>query len=247
MTKVDDKEERALWEEYSKTRSPQLRDRIFLANLELIHQEVGRMLLHVPASVEKGDLESAAAGGLLSAVEHYRPATNVPFAAFALKRIRGAIMDELRRMDLLGRDTRHRLTQIRQAEEELRARGIEPTTEEIVRLTGLSTEEYLNVERAYHASRLGRLTPEEGDESNEPAIAEPQVQTPAEEVEKTDLVHRVLSELSEREQMLVTLHYYEGLTLREISRVMGLTEGRISQIHTEMVARLRRKLEEPGQ
>lgn len=137
--------------------------------------------------------------------------------------------------------------QIRHVEERLRAKGIEPTTEQIVRLTGLSTEEYLNVERAYHASRLGRLTPEEGGESNAPAIAAPQVQTPAEEVEKTDLVHRVLDELSEREQLLVTLHYYEGLTLREISRVMGVTEGRISQIHTEMVTRLRRKLQEPSQ
>jgi RNA polymerase sigma factor for flagellar operon FliA len=244
MTAMDDKAAVKLWAEYAKTRASELRDRIFLDNLELIHQEVGRMLLHVPPTVEKGDLESAAASGLLGAVERYKPGTGVPFGAFALKRIHGAILDELRRMDLLGRDTRHRLGEIRQAEKSLREKGIEPTTEEITKITGLSTEEYYNVERAYHASRLGRLAPEESEEESVPQVAQPETETPAEEVEKADLVKKVLDELSQREQLLVTLHYYEGLTLREISRVMGVSEGRVSQIHTEMVTRLRRRLEE---
>ena len=233
-----------LWTEYAKNRATELRDRIFLDNLQLIHQEVGRMLLHVPPTVEKGDLESAAAAGLLSAVERYKPGTGVPFAAFAIRRIHGAIIDELRRMDLLGRDTRHRLGEIRQAEKTLREKGVEPTTEEITKLTGLSTEEYYNVERAYHASRLGRLEPEQADDETAPQVTQPDINTPAEEVEKADLVRKVLDELSQREQLLVTLHYYEGLTLREISRVMGVSEGRVSQIHAEMVSRLRRRLEE---
>ncbi|HHN47123.1 MAG TPA: sigma-70 family RNA polymerase sigma factor [Planctomycetes bacterium] len=239
------KEESALdglWAEYARTRSSELRDRLFLHNLELIHQEVGRMLVHVPSSVEKGDLESAAAAGLLGAVERYEPSTGVPFAAFALKRIRGAIVDELRKMDLLGRDTRQRLVRIRRVEQELKAKGVEPEGEEIARLAGISHEEYLNVERAYHASRLGRMGPEESDEDGLPAAAALEDETPAEQAEKADLVNKVLEELSRREQLLVTLHYYEGLTLREISRVMGLSEGRISQMHAEMVARLRRRL-----
>jgi len=224
-------------------RSSEVRDRIFLEHLQLIKQEVGGMLLHVPSSVEKGDLESAAAQGLLRAVELFDPNKGVPFEAYALQRIHGAILDELRRMDLLGRDTRQRLIKIREAEKQLRDKGKAPTTEDIVRITGLSTEEYYNVERAYHASRLGKILPEDSDENAAPPVAVSEIEDPADKVEKLDLIQKILDELSEREKLLVTLHYYEDMTLREISRVMGLSEGRISQIHAEMVSRLRRSLE----
>ncbi|MBN1807550.1 MAG: sigma-70 family RNA polymerase sigma factor [Planctomycetes bacterium] len=241
MSREADREE-DLWAEYIGKRTPELRDRIFLGNIDLIKQEAGRMLLHVPPSVERCDLESAGASGLLGAVERYDPGFGVPFRAYAVKRIHGAMVDELRTLDLLGRDTRQRLAKIREAENELASRGMEPTAEEIARMTGLSVEEYHNVERAYHASRLGRILPEGVEENAVQPAAGGSGEDPADEAEKRDMVKKVMEDLSQREQLLVTLHYYEDMTLREISRVMGVSEGRVSQIHTELVARLRRRL-----
>lgn len=236
----DDARDAALIRRYRAGGGIALRDRVFLENLEIVRNEVGRFLLHVPPAVERGDLEAAAAAGLLQALERYDPDSGVPFRFFAARRVRGAILDELRRMDLLGRDTRHRIEAIRQAERRLRNSGADPTAEEIARAAGISYDEYVDAELALHASQLARITPPADDMPLAPIPSE--APPPHQAVENQELVNRALQLLSEREKVLVALHYYEGLTLREIARLMRLSEGRVSQIHADMLSRLRRKL-----
>lgn len=237
---IDEESLLPLFRTFRRTNDVRLRDRLFLSTLEIVKTEAGRFLLHVPPVVERGDLEAAAAAGLLQAVERFDPESGVPFRYFASLRVRGAILDELRRMDLLGRDTRKRVEAIRAAEARLKNKGLKASDEAIAEEAGLSYEEYADAEMAFHASRLVQVT-EEDDGAAVPVPWEGPL--PADQVQNEELVGKAMENLSEREKALVTLHYYEGLTLREISRAMGLSEGRVSQIHSEMLRRLKRLLD----
>lgn len=218
------------------------------AYLPLVKTTVGRMALTIPSFINKEELYSAGCVGLLSAVERYDPSREAKFTTYAITRIRGSILDELRQHDVLGRVTRDRVTRIHSAESELQNRGEELTPEAVAGEAGLSLDEYWDAEMGEMASRrvsLSEVT-EDGQHTLEDLIAARRNQEPGQRLELEEIIEYVEDALTDKEKLLVVLYYSEGLTLKEIGVLMDVSESRICQLHTAMTKRLRAKLEKIG-
>ncbi len=223
-------------------------DERVLQYLGLVRAVVQRVSASLPPHVSREDLESYGLVGLLEALKRYDPSTGVRFETFAWHRIRGAVLDHLRSLDLAARTDRQRARQIERAHERLAGRlGREPTREELAGEVGVSAE-VLDAELArlrdlvvtsfedlvYRASTSDAPHPEEGPEEV------------AERRELVDALRRALGRLSERERMVLGLYYYEGFTLAEIGGLLDLTESRVCQIQAAALLRLRTFLVQEG-
>ena len=236
-------EERALWEEYS--RSGKGRDELVTRYLPLIKYVVGRMAVTPPTGLDYEDLLSFGVFGLLDAVEKFEPSKGFVFQTYAIPRIRGAILDELRKCDWFSRSGREKVQKYNRAMERvLRDKG-EMNDELIMQEMGVTSDEYYEVQelasRGYITS-LDDTTPlDDGEVSIEATLADDSP-TAADrlddESDKQQLVE-ALQELPERERQMLSLYYYEGLTLKEIGVIMGVTESRVSQIHGKGLSMLR--------
>ncbi len=218
------------------------------AHLPLVKVTVGRMALTLPRSVPREDLYSAGCLGLLLAVRRYDPSREAKFTTYAITRIRGAILDELRQRDLLGRVTRDRVTRIRRAENELQGRGQEPTPEAVAKEAGLSENEYWEAEMgelASHQVSLSEVT-EDGEHALEDLLQNQQTPAMGHRMEVDEVIQVVQDLLTDKERLLVVLYYNEELTLKEIGEIMQVSESRVCQIHTAMAKRVRKKLEKMG-
>ncbi|MHB9145585.1 MAG: sigma-70 family RNA polymerase sigma factor [Symbiobacteriia bacterium] len=240
-----------LWQQYRATGSRTLRDEILGAHLELVRHVAGRVALVVPASVSLADLEGCGVLGLLDAVERYDPTRGVPFAAYAITRIRGAILDGLRDMDQAPTAWRQRARLLEQAAGRLESRlGRDPEDGELAEELGLSRDELAEWEG--QAARLSLVYLDQirqGQDGEE----EPEAQPPTDRGEddpvaallqrdRGEALAQAIGFLSEKERLVVSLIYYEGLTAREAALVMGLSPSRVSQLHTRAILRLRVRL-----
>src|SRR4029079_15936200 len=243
---------RVLWQEFKRTGDRGLRDRLFLTYAPLVKYVSGRLGSGLPAHVEEGDLVSYGLLGLIGAIERFDPDRDIKFETYAIARIKGSIIDELRSMDWVPRSVRSRAREIERAIAELESRlGRAPSDEEISGKLGISEDE-LN-ESLTEISRTSIAALDElwtvsagGDTIALIGTIEdtqgPNPQSALAETELKEAVGEAIARLPEREKLVVTLYYYEELTLREIGEVIGVTEARVSQLHTKAVLRLKARL-----
>jgi len=221
----------------------------------LVKYVAGRMGSGLPAHVEEADLISYGLVGLISAIERYEPEREIKFETYAIPRIRGAIIDELRALDWVPRSVRARAREIEKANVKLEHQlQRAPTDEEIAAELGIELTEFqdslIQISNSTIAAldELWTVSDSSGDQvSLLDTLQDPSAPDPARVMDATDLKDRVadaIARLPEREKLVIALYYYENLTLREIGEVLGVTESRISQLHTKAVLRLRARMQE---
>ncbi len=247
-----DVETRNLWLEFRRTGDKGLRDRLILMYSPLVKYVAGRIGSGLPAHVDEGDLVSCGLLGLIGAIERYDPDRDIKFETYAISRIRGAIIDELRALDWVPRSVRSRAREIERAIAALEASlGRAPTDEEIAGKVGISLEELESALADIARSSIAALDElwsgsGEGDAvSLLDTLEDPESVRPADALDETELreiLGDAIARLPEREKLVVTLYYYEELTLREIGEVLGVTESRVSQLHTKAILRLKARL-----
>ena len=237
-----------LWEEY-RNGDRNAYEKLVEAYLPMVKVTVGRMSVNVPGYVDREDLYSAGCMGLLSAIKRYDSTREAKFTTYALTRVRGAIIDELRNHDTLGRVTRDRVTRINNAEQELRSIGTEVTSEKVAKKAGLTMNEFWDAAIGEQASRMIRIndTSENDNHSFADVLAnKKKTNEPGYNIETEEVVNLIYELLDEKEQLLVVLYYQEELTLKEIGQVMNVSESRVCQIHTAMTNKIRKKMEKKG-
>jgi RNA polymerase sigma factor FliA len=243
----------ALWLEYRKSRDKHLRDRLIVNYAPLVKYVGARLGSGLPAHVDEGDLVSYGLLGLIGAIERYDPEREVKFETYAIARIRGSIIDELRAMDWVPRSVRARARDIERAVAELEGRlGRAPTDEEIAEKLGMTEEELdaglTEISRSSIAA-LDELWTISSSGSDQVALIDtiadtegPEPESALAQTELKEAIGEAIARLPEREKLVVTLYYYEELTLREIGEVLGVTESRISQLHTKAILRMKARL-----
>jgi RNA polymerase sigma factor FliA len=243
----------AIWRTYKRTGDQALRDRLILNYAPIVKYVAGRLGSGLPAHVDDGDLVSYGLLGLISAIERYDPDRDVKFETYAIARIKGSILDELRALDWVPRSVRSRARQIERAMAELEAKlGRAPTDEELAAKVGISVEELegslTDISRSSMAA-LDELWTISGSGGDQVALIDtiedehgPEPQTAFAQTELREIVADAITNLPEREKLVITLYYYEDLTLREIGEVLGVTESRISQLHTKAILRMKARL-----
>jgi RNA polymerase sigma factor for flagellar operon FliA len=246
-------ETQSLWLQYRKTGDQGIRDRLILTYAPLVKYVAGRLGSGLPAHVDEGDLVSYGLLGLIGAIERYEPDRDVKFETYAIARIKGAIIDELRAMDWVPRSVRSRAREIERAIAELEAKlGEAPTDEQIAAKVGITVEELedslSDIARSSIAA-LDELWTVSGSEGDQVALIDtiedteaPDPQSTLSQTEMKEAIADAIARLPEREKLVVTLYYYEELTLREIGEVLGVTESRVSQLHTKAILRLKARL-----
>jgi RNA polymerase sigma factor for flagellar operon FliA len=243
----------SLWRQYKSSRDPAVRDRLILTYAPLVKYVAGRLGSGLPAHVDEGDLVSYGLLGLIGAIERYDPDRDVKFETYAIARIKGSIIDELRAMDWVPRSVRSRAREIERAIADLESKlGRAPTDEEIAGKLGLSQEELddslSEISRSSIAA-LDELWTVQGSGGDQVALIDtiedthgPEPQSALDQSEVKEMIADAISRLPEREKLVITLYYYEELTLREIGEVLGVTESRVSQLHTKAILRLKARL-----
>jgi RNA polymerase sigma factor FliA len=246
----------ALWDQYKQSGGRALRDRLILHYSPLVKYVAGRVSVGLPPNVETADLVSYGIFGLIDAIEKFEIERAIKFETYAINRIRGAILDELRSQDWIPRSVRYKAREVEKAFAALEARlQRTPTESEVAAELGVSTAElaqifsqvsFVNVvaldELVHAGGEKGDGGTTLGDSIKDTRVADPVAAFETEETKS--ILAKTISTLAEREKIVVTLYYYEGLTLAEIGQVLGVTESRICQLHTKAVLQLRAKLAE---
>jgi RNA polymerase sigma factor for flagellar operon FliA len=242
----------SLWREYRRTHDKALRDRLILTYAPLVKYVAGRLGSGLPAHVDEGDLVSYGLLGLIGAIDRYDPERDIKFETYAIMRIKGAIIDELRALDWVPRSVRSRAREIERAIAELEAKlGRAPEDDEIAAKIGITTDELEESLTDISRSSIAALdelwsVSGEGDQvSLLDTIEDSSGPRPTDALDETELretLAEAIARLPEREKLVITLYYYEELTLREIGEVLSVTESRVSQLHTKAVLRLRSRL-----
>lgn len=239
----------AAWERFRETNDSEIRDQLLNQYIQLVKSVAGRMAAGFPKSVELNDLINTGIIGLIEAFNNFDPGRGVKFETFAVPRIRGAILDELRALDWVPRSTRAKARSMDRAlmklENEL---GREPSENELARRMDISVDELFSARKDVSVTTLlslDELICREDDNRQVPRIET--IENTAtidilKDMEKTELrayLLQAISSLTEQERLVVSLYYYEELTLKEIGDIMLISESRVSQIHTRAVTRLR--------
>ena len=246
---------RELWREFKDSGERRLRERLILHYSPLVKYVAGRVGVGLPPNIEQADLVSYGIFGLIDAIEKFDLERAIKFETYAISRIKGAIIDELRAIDWIPRSVRYKAREVEKAYAALEAKlHRTPTESEVAGELGITLDElhtifsqvsFVNVIALDELLNVGG---ERGDKlSLVDTLEDTRAEDPVEvfETEETKyLLSRAINTLPEREKIVVTLYYYEGLTLAEIGQVLGVTESRICQMHTKAVLQLRAKLAE---
>ena len=243
-----------LWRRYKDDGDPRARERLVLAYAPLVKYVAGRMSSGLPAHVEEADLISYGLLGLISAIERFEPERQIRFETFAVTRIKGSIIDELRSLDWVPRSVRAKAREIERANAKLEHKlRRAPTDQEMAQALDTTVEEFQeSLVRISNSSvvaldELWTVSDSSGDQvSLLDTIQDPTSVDPAQEMDLTDMKDRLadaIARLPEREKLVIALYYYENLTLREIGEVLSVTESRVSQLHTKAVLRLKSRLQ----
>lgn len=227
-----------LWSAYQESRDPQIREKLVLHYLSLVNIIVGRIAIGLPAHVERDDLISSGFFGLLDAIERYDLVRGNKFETYAGVRIRGAVLDYLRSKDWLPASLRQRIRKYEQVVGKLETKyGRAATDQEIAAAMGVTMHELNELLSQMH---IGTVIPLEEYVQSE--NAQSSAIGPLENVEFKELqasLAKAIEKLPEKERLVISLYYYEELTLKEISLILKLSEARISQLHTKAVFRMR--------
>jgi RNA polymerase sigma factor for flagellar operon FliA len=243
----------ALWQEFKETGDQRLRERLILHYSPLVKYVAGRVGVGLPPNIEQADLVSYGIFGLIDAIEKFDLTRSIKFETYAISRIKGAIIDELRAIDWIPRSVRYKAREVEKAYAALEGRlHRTPTEAEVAAELGIGIEDlhqifsqvsFVNVVALDELLNVGG---ERGDKlSLVDTLEDTKAEDPVQAFETEEikyLLARAINTLPEREKIVVTLYYYEGLTLAEIGQVLGVTESRICQMHTKAVLQLRAKL-----
>jgi len=244
----------AIWQRYRESGDKALRDRLILNYAALVRYVAGRLGTSLPAHVDEGDLVSYGLLGLIGAIERYDPSREIKFETYAIARIKGSIIDELRSLDWVPRSVRSRAREIERAMVELENKlKRAPSDEEVAAHIGISESDFQDSLTAISRSsvaaldELWQISTGGGDTvSLIDTIEDPNADAPETELAATEVREALadaIGRLPEREKLVITLYYYEELTLREIGEVLNVTESRVSQLHTKAVLRLKVRLQ----
>jgi RNA polymerase sigma factor for flagellar operon FliA len=243
----------ALWERFKSTGDDRIRDMLIVQYSPLVKFVAGRVGVGLPRNVDQSDLVSYGIFGLIDAIDKFEPERGFKFETYAINRIKGAILDELRAMDWVPRSVRARAREIERSMAELEHRlQRTPSDEELAKHMGQSVEDLQDA--LAEISNLGVVALDEvlsPDSSNSlgDMVADTTGRGP-EQVFQKEETRRILADainrLPDRERLVLTLYYYEGLTLAEIGDVLGVTESRVCQIHAKSVMSLRNRMTEPS-
>ncbi|HEY3282797.1 MAG TPA: FliA/WhiG family RNA polymerase sigma factor [Armatimonadota bacterium] len=242
-----------LWTQYKGSGSQEARQQLILNYLPLAKLAVKRLNFSPSSSVGHEDLVGHALVGLIDAVDHYDPRRNVKFETFAFMRVRGAVMDALRRMDWMPRGFRRQQGQLKQAYAKLESQhGRSATDDEVCQELGWSAEELSEVLQSAAQSLTLSLDNLMGGPDHQDAYSRTVFLTdtgssdPFAEAavsERRELLASAIRELTDREQLVLQLYYHEEMTLKEISHILGVTESRVCQIHSKAILRLHAHLQ----
>jgi RNA polymerase sigma factor for flagellar operon FliA len=243
-----------LWSDYKASGDRDARDRLIVHYSPLVKYVAGRVSVGLPQNIEQADLVSYGIFGLIDAIDKFDIGRNIKFETYAIARIKGAIIDELRSIDWVPRSVRAKARSVEKAYAKLEATLLRtPTDAEVAEEMGMTEQELHNVfnqisfvglvaldemlaggERGESAT-LGDTIPDKGDGPVQAYEVE----------EMKQILAGAINRLGDREKIVLTLYYYEGLTLAEIGEVLSVTESRVCQIHTKAVLQLRSKMVEP--
>lgn len=250
MSQVLTVEDQMYWDKWIESRDPEACDHLLRKYTPLVHYHVHRLLMNVPKNVDRDEMKSYGMIGLYDALEKFDPSRNYKFDTYASFRIRGTIIDGLRKEDWIPRTLREKIKKLEATIEELeqeKMREVKP--KEVAKQLNVSVEEVetlMNDSLMVHVLSMDETNKESTNkEEIKFLIKDEQRLTPEEEIlkrEKIEQLSKVIEKLNEKEQMVITLFYFEELTLTEIGEILGLSTSRISQIHSKAISRLKKFL-----
>ena len=242
------------WSDYKASSSATARDSLILHYSPLVKYVAGRVAVGLPANVEQADLISYGIFGLIDAIDKYDRSRGIKFETYAISRIRGAIIDELRAIDWVPRSVRSKAREVEKAYSALENKLKRPPSDaEIAAEMSISLEELTTIYTQLSTVSLVALDEmmsgeDRGDKlSLVETLEDTRTESPMEAFESEEMkgiLTEAINRLPEREKVVVTLYYFEGLTLAQIGEVLGVTESRICQMHTKAVLALRGKINE---
>lgn len=245
--------EEKLWQEFLQKNSPAAREALILEYASLVKYVAGRVAIGLPPNVDYDDLVSYGIFGLMDAIDKFDPSRGIKFETYAIARIRGAILDGLRSNDWVPRSVRQKAKELERVCLELEHRlGRYATDQELSEALHISIEEFHQLLSEVSCTTLGSLDEiwmtRNSEEENVRVLdlvenegsMDPEIQI--EVAELKEALTKAIDALSERERMVITLYYYEGLTLKEIGEILNISESRVSQIHTKAIFRLQGRL-----
>ena len=245
---MTENEKKELWEEYEKTKSAKIREKIIIAYAPLVKMVAGRLSMYLGYNVEYEDLVSYGIFGLIDAIDKFDRSKDVKFETYASLRIRGAILDQIRKMDWIPRAVRQKQKKIDEAIKNIEMKtGKTALDEEIASELGVSEDEYLNWQSQLKVTNVVSLNEfvEQGTEPAMDATKNSHFAQPEDVVAESELkevLAQSLETLTEKERRVIELYYYEELTLKEISSILEVSESRISQLHTRALAKMKKKM-----
>jgi RNA polymerase sigma factor for flagellar operon FliA len=238
-----------IWEDFFKDRSEENRNRLIEHYLSIVKYTAERIYMKLPEKVDVDDLISAGIFGLMDAIDAFDPKRGVKFATYCTPRIRGAILDELRSMDWVPRLVRARAHQLGNATKMLEAHlGRLPTEREIADELDMNMEDFYRLQRDATAVGLVSLSNNldvEGDNDicEIDVIKDKKSEDPMVEAQKRDLKNLLTRGLTRAERLILVLYYYEEMTMKEIGATLDLSESRVSQMHSSIIARLKAQMD----
>ncbi|MHC5183070.1 MAG: FliA/WhiG family RNA polymerase sigma factor [Planctomycetota bacterium] len=237
---------RALWKEFRQNRDDRSRNLLILHYLPTVKYTAERMHARFPSSIELDDMQSVGLLGMMDAIEKFDPQRGVLFETYCTLRIKGTIIDDLRKKDWVPRLVRQRAQQIETTMLKLETLfGRLPSDEEMAGEMEVDMDEFYRIQRDANAISLISLDNDYAGTDGEESLREidrranPKSMDPFYEILKKDLREFITKGFSREEQMVITLYYYEEMTMNEIGRTLGISESRISQIHSSVIARFR--------
>lgn len=245
---MDDMARERLWSDYMRTKSSDLREKLILEYAPLVKIVAGRLSMYLGYNVEYEELVSYGIFGLIDAIDKYNPDKQNKFETYASLRIRGEILDQIRKMDWIPRTVRQKQKQIDAAIREIEAEtGKNASDEAIAEKLGISQDEYLDWQTQLNVTNVVSLNEyiEQGSDVPNGKNSSSHFSAPEdvyEEQELKEVLKDALNLLTEKERRVIELYYYEELTLKEISMVLEVSESRVSQLHTKALSRMKDKM-----
>jgi RNA polymerase sigma factor for flagellar operon FliA len=245
---MDDNNKNKLWEEYSRNRTEKLREQIILEYVPLVKLVAGRLNMYLGYTVEYDDLVGYGVFGLIDAIDKFDYEKGIKFETYASLRIRGSILDQIRKMDWIPRSVRQKQKQIETAVAKLeKEKGVNLKDRDVATELGISVDEYRSWEGLTNISNIASLDEfmEQGTENGvkefkNSVYPEPEQAVDREEVKK--MLMDALELLTEKERKVILLYYYEDLTLKEVASVLEVSESRISQLHSKALEKMKKQL-----
>lgn len=245
---MNNEDRQKLWEEYSKRKTSDLYEKIIIEYAGLVKLVAGRLSMYLGYNVEYDDLVGYGTFGLIDAIEKFDYTKGYKFETYASLRIRGAILDQIRKMDWIPRSIRQKQRKIDNAYQALETKhGRNVTDEDVAEELNLTIEELEEWQNQTNITNIISLDEflEQGSESKTEQYFATTFEQPERIVEQKELkevLARALDTLTEKEKRVIVLYYYEDLTLKEISKILEVSESRISQLHTKALQKLKVKL-----